>query len=144
MWRLFRGTFEPWRTFPGKEFDLLRALPGSTATEIYRSAYIDALLRLGRTWKWRALVSTTLALAMASIVLVWVAAAALGLAPAGRFVLDVVFHLVAAVVVFHPLARQQQQHRLPYIRAAVAQRLINWGSERYPELHDLLPAQPFN
>ncbi|MFL5327850.1 MAG: hypothetical protein ACJ8C4_02960 [Gemmataceae bacterium] len=56
--------------------------------------------------------------------------------------LEVVFHVVAVVIVFRPMARLQWQHLLPHIRAAVAERLTNWWSERYPELHDSQQTPP--
>jgi hypothetical protein len=124
MWKPWRNTFEPWRTLPGWEFDLLRALPTNVANQLYRSAWADARPQLMRTWQWWAFLGLVLVFAWVSVALVWVVATALGLGAFGRVCLELAYHATVGVLIFHPLSRVYMRHSLPYIRAALVNELV--------------------
>jgi hypothetical protein len=119
----------PWKTLPGWEYDLLRALPVEKASSLYSGASIRAGVQLLKKWWWWALVGLSIGLAAVSVLLVWVCAAALGVGPLGRLALDVVFHILLGVTVYHPLIRAQQSLVQPYVRTALAGELITFAQE---------------
>jgi hypothetical protein len=130
VWKPWRSMLEPWRAQPGWEFDLLRALPAEVARPIYGRAWGRANSRVMMTWKWWGFAVALLVLVGWSMALVWAAAANLGLGPAGRIGLEVAFHATLGAVAFHPLARVQERHALPYVREALATELLGFARDR--------------
>lgn len=129
MWRPWGAATEPWRETPGWEFDLLRALPPEAARQVFQRASRRAYLEMTRTWQWWALVGLALALTVPSLILVWVVAANLGLGQFGAFVLEMAFHGTVGALILHPLVRLQHRWALPYVRAPLADELLDYARD---------------
>jgi hypothetical protein len=121
----WRNVVAPWRTAPGWEYDLLRTLPDDVAKRLYQRTRT----RLLRTRQWWVFFGLIVPFTWVSIIFVWVAAVVLGLGPAGRVGLELVYHLTVGVIVFHPLARLMQRHLEPHVRAALADELLSFARE---------------
>jgi hypothetical protein len=61
--------------------------------------------------------------------LVWVVAANLGLGPFGRIGVEFAFHATMGAIILHPLARRQDRRVLPYLRIALADKLLEYARE---------------
>jgi hypothetical protein len=136
MWDPWRNLLQPWRTAPGWEFDLLRTLPPDVAKELYSRAYRRAGERVLLTWWWWTFFGVLMVLLGLSLIAVWIAAAALGLGPAGQIGLEFAFHITLGVIVFHPLGRLVERYGLPYVRAALADELLWFAQD------ELAPPRP--
>jgi hypothetical protein len=124
MWKPWRNTFEPWRTMPGWEFDLLRTLPTDVAKRLYLRAWEQARSELMKRWQWWAGLGLVLVSLGPSVVLVWVAAANLGMGPLGRLALEFAFHATLGAIILHPLVRLQERHERPCVRGALVDELL--------------------
>jgi hypothetical protein len=136
MWKPWRNLFEPWRKFPGWEFDLLRTLPTGVANRLFRLAWASARQELMKSWQWWAFLCMICGFTLPSFILVWVAAALLGLGGLGKFGLDVAFHLTLGAVLLHPLVGLYVRWTLPTIRARLGDELLRFAEE------ELAPPEP--
>jgi hypothetical protein len=129
MWQSRRELAEPWRTIPGWEYDLLRVLPADTANALYQRAVRNAFPRIWRDRTARVLTGGIGLALLLSVILVWAAGAALGLGPLGQLVLEIGFHTTVGAAVHHPLARRYEQQTRPYVRAALADVLMDYAED---------------
>lgn len=129
MWKSLQELREPWRTIPGWEFDLLRALPPETARRLYQRALFAVMPQMWQSRMHWVVVGITFITCMLTLVLVWAIGAALGFGPFGRFVLEVAFHVPVGVAILHPLGRRYQLQMQPYVRAALAEELMNYAED---------------
>ncbi|QJW93663.1 hypothetical protein [Frigoriglobus tundricola] len=129
MFSRWKARFEPWRTEAGWEFDLLRALPPDVANRLYRCARRCAELQLMLSWRFWVVLGLVSAPASLSFTLVWIGGWVLGLGPAGRFLLEAVYHVLLGALVLHPLMRLQERHLLPHIRTALAEELVQFARD---------------
>jgi hypothetical protein len=126
MRKLWQKLFEPWREFPGWEFDLLRTLPSDVATRLCRQAWRRIWPELLNGWRFWAVSIMMGSLATTSLLLVWAAAAVLGLGALGKIGLEVAFHATICVLIIHPLARHQNRMLLPYVRRALVDEMLEY------------------
>lgn len=109
--------------------DLLRALPPATARSLYQRAMWAVLPQMWRSRMHWVVVGVTFLTCTVTLVLVWVVGAALGFGPIGRFFLEFAFHGTVGVAVLHPLARRYEEQMRPYVRAALADELMDYAED---------------